>query len=217
LWLEWDLAPGQMPGASGPSLFLAPPAGPPPPDSYFTHALTLLGAGASAPALAKALGALPRSIGLRQLGVMLPRPVPVVRLVLDTGTRAAAEAVVDTLCPQNRAALSALFALPGFSSAPRLDLDLTPDGIGPRLSLELPSLTLPGPALADCLAGLVAQGVIDAGAARDLKPLTAWRRHGMAGTFGLSHLKASAEAGTAKATEVKAYIGLVATPALVPA
>ena len=202
LWLEWDLAEGQIPGAARPCLFLSAPAEPiPTPVSFFAEALHLLGAGATALALEQVLTRLPAGTRLRQLGVMLSRSEPVVRLVMDTRTPAAAVAAVAALCPQNGQALSRLLDLPGFAQASRLDLDLTMTGIGSRISLA-------------------ARGVIAPDAATALAALVDWRSLGTAGSFGLSHLKASVTTaldGKASAAEVKAYVGLIALPALVSA
>ena len=210
LWLEWDLAETGAPDAAAlPSLFLAPPLpAAADPAAFFGQALHLLNLGDLVPRLSEILQILPPGTSLRQLGVMLPRPERLVRLVLDTGGQAGAKAVVENLCPKHGTALARLFAIPGFAQAPRLDLDLTPNGIGPRLSLELPSLALSPAAMAEALGGLAAVGVIDAGAARALTRLAVWRRIDDRCTSGLSHLKASAEPGGR--IEVKAYLGLVA-------
>ena len=219
LWLDWHLAPGQTPGqapgAAGPALGLAPPGTPAEPGAFFAAALALLGAGPCAPALARALSALPPETHLRQIEVMPPRAAPVVRLVLDTGPPAAARALIAFLCPRNLPALSALFALPGFADAPRLELDLTPEGPGARLSLELPALSRPGPAITGALCGLALRGVAAEDAARAMTAFVTWQRLGTASSFGISHLKASATTapdGTVTPAEIRAGIGLIALP-----
>ena len=143
------------------------------------------------------------------------RAAPVVRLVLDTGPPAAARALIAFLCPRNLPALSALFALPGFADAPRLELDLTPEGPGARLSLELPALSRPGPAITGALCGLALQGVVAEDAARAMTAFVTWQRLGTASSFGISHLKASATTapdGTVTPAEIRAGIGLIALP-----
>lgn len=214
LWLEWDLPEGQGPGTAGPSLFLAPPTSPPADlDRFFSQALRTLGAGPLDRNLDRVLQNLPPGTALRQLGVMVARPVPIVRLVLDTRTRAGAEAVIKALCPDLRGAVSKLFALPGFSASPRLDLDLTTDGIGRRLSLELPSQAIPDAAMSDCLARLSAKGVVHPRAAHALAFCAIWRGLDPHSTCGLSHLKATID--PEGRIDLKAYIGLVAVPALI--
>lgn len=210
LWLEWDLPDGGTAAdAAVPSLFLGRPMAEGDDRAHWQAALQHLGRGALAERLDTVLDILPKGVTLRQLGVMLSRSDPVVRLVLDTGTPDRAQGLIaaldDTLCP----ALGALFASPGFAAATRLDLDLLPQGIGPRLSLELACAGLAPVEVDRGLRGLAGAGLADGAAVVQLAGIAPWHGAGPGLTAGLNHLKASALGG---GIEVKAYLGLVAVP-----
>lgn len=212
-WLEWDLPPGPV-LPDRPSLFLAvPQAGT---WDFCRQTLTALSAVSHGPALRRVLDALPTGARLRQIGAMLARKEGPLRLVLDTGAPQVARALLQHIKPELTPVLDRLLALPGFAQAPRLDLDLTPDGPGPRLGVELPAAPLSPAALALVLSGLAAGGIIDAAAARALADHVAWSPLAPGLTAGLNHLKAAARADD-PAVEVKAYLGLVPVPHLAPA
>lgn len=207
LWLEWDLIDGVTVGDAGPGVFFAPPdPDAPGTDDFIEAGLVSLGIRTSGREAVRTACARPGARQPRQVGVMVSRRDPGIRLVFDTGSPAKSGALLRSL-GGGGAAVETLAALPGFDAARRLDIDIAPDGIGPRVAIEVPGAFLEPADIALSTAGMARLGLADPEAARAVCAAALWRSLTPGVSVGLSHLKAAMEPG--QAPVVKAYLGLV--------
>ncbi len=209
--LEWDLDPD---GANAPlcpgAFFSLPDPAPADPTDHVTGGLTALHrAGFIAPVLA-ALACCAPDARLRQLGVLISRPDAGVRLVLDCGSADAARSALRRLSPASLPKLETLLALPGFETAPRLDLDVLATGIGPRIGVECGGVGMTLEKIRGWTDGLVQLGLMDPAAARALDMRASWQSLDAWLMSGLSHLKATTSG--IDRPQIKAYQAILMRP-----
>jgi hypothetical protein len=236
-WLEWDVASGS---AARPSVFVRPdPGDRRRPDAIVAVASALTGRGAwtTLPAdVARVLGALPKNAVAEQVGAMLGRAEPGVRLCIGAADpERLAEAIPAAGWPGDLAALRALLVrYAPLAAWVVLALDLVDGGgVGPQVGVELAVAPPadPGPLLArlaeDGLATARRAAGVAAYPGQDAEPqgadwpagLTATRallgdRVRSAVVRGVNHVKVTQRLGAP--TRAKAYLGaraLVVAPA----
>lgn len=224
IWLEFDsVSNGRF---SEPSFFLAPPSM----DASANTGAELgallaeaLGSKGSAKGLAAVLNALPDSVFLRQVGMMVGRPgaaTPLMRIVLDGVETSAIVALLQQVnWPGD---LDRAERLAGFvrrhcvGGGCRVDLDVGAN-IAPSLGLEMPSRLIGD--MKQAVGELVQMGLCNAAKAEKLVRTAerqtleeTGRKPGTRLDFGLNHLKLALGTRSAQPDRAKAYFSLVTTP-----